>query len=194
MTWLICFALATLLLAAVSWRSLRHNRSHGFARFFAWEALAGLLLLNLPYWFRDPFSPLQILSWVTLFVALFLVLHSVWLLRQVKQAPDAASPEAPAPAAPTPDLPGNYAFENTARLVTKGAYAYIRHPMYSSLLWLGVGICLKHLSLQSVLLLAAVVVFLYWTARLEESENLARFGSGYQEYMRKTKRFIPFLF
>ena len=50
------FVLATAALAYVSRASLAAPRSHGFYRFFAWEAILALVLLNLDGWLRDPFS------------------------------------------------------------------------------------------------------------------------------------------
>jgi len=41
---LIVFTLATLGIIYVSRLSLRHPRSHGFYRFFAWEAILALFL------------------------------------------------------------------------------------------------------------------------------------------------------
>jgi protein-S-isoprenylcysteine O-methyltransferase Ste14 len=32
------------------------------------------------------------------------------------------------------------------------------------------------------------------TARVEEGENLVRFGREYGEYMKRSRRFVPFLF
>ncbi len=103
-----------------------------------------------------------------------------WLLRQMGK-PDAGS------------------FEATTRLVERGAYRFIRHPMYASLLLLAWGICFKvgairESPLQINLGLAALATLcLYLTARVEEGENLARFGEPYRAYMRRTRRFIPFI-
>ncbi len=176
--------LVTIALAAISWRSLRQRDSHGFARFFAWEAVCILVILNAPDWFRDPFSLRQIISWLALLASIFMLVHSLLLLKQIggQRARAEADPQA------------NFAFENTSQLVTSGVYRYIRHPMYSSLLWLALGAALKHISLQSVLLLVVTIVFLHWTAVLEERENSRRFGAAYAQYMRTTRRFIPFVF
>jgi len=51
-------------ITALSWRSLARPRSHGFWRFFAFELLAGLILLNAPVWFARPLSLVQLASWV----------------------------------------------------------------------------------------------------------------------------------
>ena len=83
--------------------------------------------------------------------------------------------------------------EKTTQLVTGGIYRYIRHPMYSSLLFLGVGIFLKSPSLWGGGLLALGLVFLHLTALVEEQENIRYFGNGYIGYMARTKRFIPYI-
>jgi protein-S-isoprenylcysteine O-methyltransferase Ste14 len=181
---LIIFILVSAGLVAVSWRSLKASRSHGFARFFAWEALAGLILFNAPFWFVNPFGPRQIIAWMLLFGAIPVAIHGFWLLKQIGKPQNA------------PPQPGaaNFAFENTTTLVTIGAYRYIRHPLYASLLILGAGAWLKDVSTPATLLFVLAMVCLYITAILEEDENQARFGESYTEYMRKTHMFIPYLF
>ncbi len=83
--------------------------------------------------------------------------------------------------------------EKTTQLVTGGIYQYIRHPMYGSLLFLGLGIFFKSPSLWSGGLLALVIMFLYLTALIEEQENIQYFGKEYIRFMGVTKRFIPFV-
>lgn len=157
-----------------SWPSLRNWHSHGFYRFFAFEAILLLFLLNVGYWFETPLAPLKIVAWVLLIVSLFLVVHGFHLLRVIGQ--------------PEGD------FENTTNLVTIGAYQYIRHPLYSSLLFLAWGIFFKQVSLTATTLVLVTTVSLVATAKVEEAENIQKFGDEYAEYMRKTRMFIPFLF
>ena len=183
----ILFALASIVLIAVSWRSLWARRSHGFFRFFAWEALAALILLNVPAWYRHPFSILQIISWLLLGGSIFMAVHGFWLLKQVGK-PQKSPKNGP------PEFAANYAFENTSTLVTIGAYRYIRHPLYSSLLLLGMGTYFKDVSIFATILLVVEIIFLYFTARIEEKENLIRFGESYAAYMKHTRMFIPFIF
>jgi hypothetical protein len=45
------FFAASAAVSQLSWRSLRDLRSHGFYRFFAFELLLALILLNAPMWF-----------------------------------------------------------------------------------------------------------------------------------------------
>lgn len=79
-------------------------------------------------------------------------------------------------------------------LVEVGAHKYIRHPLYSSLLFLSWGIFFKALSLQVGFLAILTTIFLVATAKVEERENIRFFGSADQAYIKRTKMFVPFLF
>ncbi len=170
---LIAFVLVSLGLTFVSWKSLRQPRSHGFYRFFAWVSILALILLNAESWFRDPFSALQIISWLLLTCSIILVVYGLYMLRVAGQ--------------PKGGL------EDTTHLVVVGAYKYIRHPVYSSLLFLAWGVFLKDVSLLSGAMMLAASLFLIATARVEERENLEKFGPEYADYMKKTTLFIPYL-
>jgi protein-S-isoprenylcysteine O-methyltransferase Ste14 len=166
----------------LSWRSFRDRRSHGFYRFFAFEAILALILLNTAFWFNQPFSIRQILSWSLLLISLLLAIHGFWLLRQIGK-PDASI-----------DDPRRLNIEKTTQLVKVGAYRYIRHPLYTSLLCLAWGAFLKHPSLAGAGLGLIATLALYATSRAEETENLKQFGAEYEEYMGQTKMFVPFVF
>jgi protein-S-isoprenylcysteine O-methyltransferase Ste14 len=174
--------LSSALLAYASRASLRVPGSHGFYRFLAWECMVILFLLVVDRWFRDPFSGRQLISWLLLSVSAFLVLHGVHLLQSVGR-----------PARDRPSEP-LLAFERTTTLVMEGAYRYIRHPLYSSLLFLTWGIFLKHPTVLTAALAFAATGFLVATAKADEAESIRYFGSPYTEYMKRTKMFIPFLF
>jgi protein-S-isoprenylcysteine O-methyltransferase Ste14 len=79
-------------------------------------------------------------------------------------------------------------------LITTGLYGYIRHPLYSSLLFLAAGAALKAPSFLTAALLLLASLMIWLTARAEEGENLTCFGEDYAYYMARTKRFIPFIF
>ena len=179
---LIAFAVATVFLLAISRASLRDLGSHGFYRFFAWEAILILTLLNLDHWFDEPFSLPHLVSWLLLALSLFLVIHGVRLLHRVGR-PDSTREDT--------TLLG---LEKTTMLVTVGAYRYIRHPLYSSLLLLAWGVFFKSPSWIGAGLAIAATLCLTATARIEEAENTRFFGPVYQEYMKRTRMFIPFLF
>ena len=179
---LIIFAIVSAYFIYVSRKSLFRPRSHGFPRFFAWESILALALLNAPHWTEDLFSFHQLVSWLFLIISIFLVVHGVRLLRVIGK-PDQNRSGA--------EL---LAFERTSYLVTVGAYKYIRHPLYSSLLFLAWGVFLKHPSLPGLFLVLIASFCLLLTAKIDESECLQHFGNAYQTYMRGTKKFIPFLF
>ena len=180
---LFVFVIATSLLIYVSRASLRQPGSHGFYRFFAWECILLLFLLNVEKWFIDPFSWHQLIAWTLLFACIVPLAFGVKALRGRGQ--------------PTEERPGDpslLAFEKTTALVTTGIYAYIRHPLYCSLLLLTWGIFFKAPSLLGMLLALVATAFLFATARADEGECIQFFGTEYQNYMQKTKRFVPFLF
>ena len=180
---LIVFVIATGLLIYISRSSLRQPNSHGFYRFFAWECILLLFLLNVEFWFVNPFSWHQLIAWTLLFACLVPLFFGVHSLRERGH--------------PTKERPGDpslLAFEKTTALVTTGIYAYIRHPLYSSLLLLAWGIFFKSPSIAGTLLALVATTFLIATARADEGECIQFFGDEYQTYMGKTKRFIPFLF
>ena len=171
---LIVFVIASMGLVVVFADCLRDPGSHGFYRFFAFEAILGLVMVNAAHWFRDPFSTLQVISWLLLASSLALALHGFYLLRAIGK----------------PDGP----IENTTEVVRSGAYRYIRHPLYGSLLLGAWGAFLKAPSPVGALLGLLATGFLVATAKVEEGENLRKFGDEYASYMRETRMFIPFLF
>lgn len=179
---LVVFIAGSAALVWLSWRSFRDFRSHGFYRFFAFESILALILLNLDYWFYEPFSIRQIVSWLLLIISCFLVIHGFLLLRKVGK-PDSRR-----------DGSSLLGIEKTTELVTVGAYRYIRHPIYSSGLFGTWGIFFKQPSLVCGFLAVVATFFLTMTARMEEVENIHFFGAVYQSYMKQTRMFIPFFF
>ncbi len=175
---LIC---VSVLIITVSRKSILRPRSHGFYRFFAWELAAVLLFLNIPEWFRDPFSVRQLASWIFLALSVLLLVPGVMALRAL------GKPQK------TETDPTRIGIERTTVLVTVSIYRYIRHPLYASLLLLVWGTALKKLTWLSLLLALTATSFTVVTARVEEAENLKLFGQNYAQYRKKTKMFIPFL-
>lgn len=166
--------IGTVLIILFSWfLSIKYKRYHGIVRFFAFESIFILVLLNIKVWFRDPFSPLQLISWVLLILSLYVVITGYLLLKR-KGKPDSN-------------------FENTSLLVKSGIYGYIRHPLYLSVFLLGTGVMLKNPALPQLLLGTINLIAVYFTARIEENEMITKFGDAYREYMKETKMFIPFV-
>jgi protein-S-isoprenylcysteine O-methyltransferase Ste14 len=176
-TWQIIAAISgTIGILWITWFvSVKYGRYHGLYRFFAFESMLIMTVLNLKYWFVNPFSPMQIVSWILLFASIPIVLYGVKLLLTIGK-------------------PSAEEFEATTKLVTTGIYKYIRHPMYCSFLVFGLGVFFKHIDLPQIILIIVNTIALYLTARVEEGEMIKRFGDEYREYMKKTKMFIPFVF
>jgi len=179
----IALGIGSVLLVAVSWKSLRKPHSHGFYRFFAWECILILFMLNVKYWFKNPFAWYQLIAWILLIASLIPLGFGLYSLRtRGKQAKSRAGDNS------------LYTFEKTTELVTTGIYKYIRHPLYSSLLFLAWGIFFKFPSLIGIVLAAVTTAFLVATARTDEKECTQYFGAQYIEYMKRTKMFIPKVF
>jgi len=165
-------AAGTAFLLVFTWvSSIREKRFHGYPRFFAFEGVFALVLLNLKAWFRNPLSPAQVFSWLLLAASVVSVAAGILALRRFGRAE------------------GH--FENTTLLVDRGIYSVIRHPMYASLIFFAAGAFLKGVRPVTGALLAVVLVSAWMTARMEEREMTARFGAEYAAYMKRTKRFIP---
>ena len=145
--------------------------------------MSALILLNVPMWFRDPLSARQLVSWFLGAASIGLAIEGFRLLRAIGR---------PAPIAARS---ANLSFENTTTLVTVGAYRFIRHPLYASLLALVWCAYLKNpFAIVGIVLTLSASGFLIATAVAEERENLASFGAAYAAYMKHTRRFVPFLF
>lgn len=82
--------------------------------------------------------------------------------------------------------------QNDHRVVTSGPYRLMRHPAYTGLVMvqLGIGIALAN-SLSVVLCLAIMMLALIPRIHREESVLLGELGTEYADYAAKTKRLIP---
>lgn len=175
------FILGTAILTFISCPALKRPKSHGFYRFFAWELLLISLLFNLAGWFEHPFAWHQLISWILLSISLALVISGGILLHRIGRL-DASRND-----------PALLGMEKTSRLVTTGLYRYIRHPLYSSLLFLGWGMFFKSPSWVDAGLVLLCTFFLLVTAHMEERENINFFGDEYIEYIQHSRMFIPYI-
>lgn len=142
----------------------------------------GLVCLNISFWFMEPFSPAHLLSWLLLIFSVVLVVNGLSLL---KNRGGSGRPNSQVE---------NFRFENTTQLVTSGIYHYIRHPMYSSLLFLAWGAFFKNISWAGTFLVLFSTGCLMATAKIEEQENCDYFGQAYVDYKKRSKKFVPIIF
>lgn len=170
---LLVFILGSLGILRLSWQDLRQRRAYAVYRLLAFEAILLLILANAGAWFQAPLSLRQLVSWLLLAGSLGLAIHSFAMLRALGKP--------------------QVTFDGTTRLVRSGAYRYIRHPLYTSLLLFAWGAFLKDFTALSLALTLTATACLYATARAEELEDLAKFGDDYARYMQETRMFIPFV-
>ncbi len=93
--------------------------------------------------------------------------------------------------------PGNFNIRPVPRssgeLVQHGPYRWIRHPMYSALLLVGLAAARVAGDVESWLVLAVLVVVLVIKANVEERGMIER-HAGYRDYRKRTHRFVPGLY
>jgi protein-S-isoprenylcysteine O-methyltransferase Ste14 len=178
---IIIFSILSLPIIVISWKTIFHIKSHGFYRFFGWECLVWLLASNYRYWFDDFLSINQIFSWIFLLMSGYLIVIGIIFMVKIGK----------------PSKERNdkklFQFEQTTELVDQGIFKYIRHPLYSSMIFLTWGIYLKNPTMELLIVSMVSTIFLCLTAIFDEKECIHVFGDKYIEYMKKSKRFIPFI-
>lgn len=87
------------------------------------------------------------------------------------------------------DIPSDHA------IVESGVYTYIRHPAYAGMILAetGFGIASANWIVAGAFVVIPLAAFSIRIG-VEERALLAHFGDAYAEYMRRTKRLIPFVY
>ena len=80
-----------------------------------------------------------------------------------------------------------------AKLITKGPYQFVRHPMYSALMIMMIGIALYNLHVLNAFGVFMVVFAVINKANEEEKLLLIKFP-GYAAFQAQTKRFFPYVY
>lgn len=78
-------------------------------------------------------------------------------------------------------------------IVKTGLYRSIRHPQYTGIFLFTLGWILHWPSIVTLILWPILMLAYIWLARQEEKQAITEFGEEYLEYMKRTKRFVPFL-
>lgn len=76
-------------------------------------------------------------------------------------------------------------------LITGGIYAKVRHPQYSGLFLITIGMLVQWPTLLTLLIWPILMVTYYRLAKREEGVMLETFGDKYAEYMNRVPAFIP---
>ena len=78
------------------------------------------------------------------------------------------------------------------QLVTDGIFCYIRHPHYTSLIIIGLGLSLFFYSLFALIIAISAIPIIIWSVLDEEKYLIKQYGDEYQKFMKKTPwRIIP---
>lgn len=79
-------------------------------------------------------------------------------------------------------------------VVQTGPYRFVRHPSYSGalLMFLGTGLAMTNWASLLAIVLAAAIGY-GWRVHVEEQALCADLGQPYRDYMRRTRRFVPFV-
>ena len=80
------------------------------------------------------------------------------------------------------------------KLVTTGFYKHVRHPIYTGEIFRDYCIPLLVSSLYGIIIMTVGIVFLLFRIRIEEDLLLDAFGEEYEEYKRRTKKLIPYIY
>lgn len=80
------------------------------------------------------------------------------------------------------------------RLITEGLYSYIRHPLYLGEITRNLGFAVLFSSLYGLVVMIIANLFLVFRIQVEERMLVAEFGEEYEEYKRKTKKLLPYIY
>ena len=81
------------------------------------------------------------------------------------------------------------------RIIKRGIYRWVRHPSYTGGMVFNLGLALALTNWRSTaLVIIGMVVMYFYRVRVEERALLEVHKDAYSEYMRHTKRFVPFVF
>lgn len=80
-----------------------------------------------------------------------------------------------------------------ATLITKGPYRFIRHPMYTAILLGSLGLVINQFTWLRLAIVIALAIVLLIKLNWEEKMLLEKFDA-YKEYMKHSKRLVPFIF
>jgi protein-S-isoprenylcysteine O-methyltransferase Ste14 len=79
------------------------------------------------------------------------------------------------------------------QVVQAGPYRWVRHPSYTGGLLTVVGVLVCCCNVASLAALIVVIAGYMYRISIEERALTRELGSAYSDYMRRTKRLIPFL-
>lgn len=76
-------------------------------------------------------------------------------------------------------------------LVELGPYKHVRHPMYTVFILFSLAVGLISANLLLLILAILIAMPFHWITRKEERMLIKQFGEAYEDYMKRTGRFLP---
>ncbi len=122
-------------------------------------------------------NPFDVLFEVERIISLTLYLFAALILASAAIALGSALTASPIP-------------KDDAELVTRGIYKRVRHPMYSALLLIGLGLLLSTFNLFSLIVYLALISLLLEKSKYEDALLAARHRDAFR-YQASTGRFLP---
>jgi protein-S-isoprenylcysteine O-methyltransferase Ste14 len=77
------------------------------------------------------------------------------------------------------------------KVVSSGAFRYVRHPLYSACLLFYLGLAVSTTSVFSLAFFVVIFVFYNYIASFEERLLDEKFGEEYKKYKRRTGKWVP---
>ncbi len=81
--------------------------------------------------------------------------------------------------------------KGSGHIVEDGMYKYIRHPQYTGLMLIALGMMLGWLTLTNLIIFPFMIYMYVRLAKKEEQDMIEEFGEAYVMYKKRTKMFIP---
>lgn len=82
-------------------------------------------------------------------------------------------------------------YRSEGGLVKDGIYRYVRHPQYSGIFVITLGLMIQWPTLPTLILWPFVIAMYVRLAKKEEQDVLEKFPNEYAAYMERTPRFVP---
>jgi len=76
-------------------------------------------------------------------------------------------------------------------LITNGIYSYMRHPQYTGIILVTLGMLIHWPTFITLFMWPILVLVYYGLAKKEEKEMESKFSVAYQEYKNRTPMFLP---
>ncbi|GAH89267.1 unnamed protein product, partial [marine sediment metagenome] len=83
--------------------------------------------------------------------------------------------------------------ENTTKMINKGIFKILRHPIYLGLSLFTIGFLFAYQTIALIIIGFIAVVLFYIASRVEDSYNIKKFGREYIEYMKNVPLWNFFL-